>query len=241
MSETEQEQGTEPETEPEVPFEEPEPETAAEEAAPEPEPETTPEDAEPQLTPEEMERRYAKISTSFKTYQAAVERNLEEGALDLIPCPLCFGTAHPSFVNKHDAGRVPEEIQDAVRLFFGLAREGDYDQDPATETCPACHGKTKVKTGALAGEHIVRTCQKCKGYGFVPPPGEHVAASEGNGMQQLIDSAVTDAPPQGDRDPWGEPRILPDGTLNDNYAKMPQFKKVHPVYGVTANLSVLEV
>jgi hypothetical protein len=205
-----------------------------------------PDEGEPEQEPEqpsdEDRSRLAKsIDTRFKTYRKNVEEKLSDEVTDWLLCPLCASGMVPSFVNRHDLGRVPEDVAANVQTFLGFAREGEYQQDPGTQTCPTCAGKTKVKTGATAGEHIVRTCPNCKGYGFMPPPGSSAGAPAANGGEPAPATADPSDFETPDRDNWGEPRILPDGTLNENYGKQPQFKTRHPVYGETRLLTPEEL
>ena len=204
---------------------------------PEPEPEPTP---EPPV--DEDRAKVAKaIDTRFSSYRKAVEDKLGDEVTDWLLCPLCASGMAPGFVNRHDLGRVPEEVQNNVQMYLGYARETEYEQDPNTHTCTVCGGKTKVKSGAVAGEYITRTCPGCNGYGFQPPPGLSAVQPAQNGdAAAAVAGALADLDTP-ERDNWGEPRVLPDGTLNDNFGKQPQFKTVHPVYGVTANLSPEEI
>jgi hypothetical protein len=177
MSETEIEPGAEPVEAPDAPETPEEPEEAPEAPETPAEPQEAAPPAAHGMTEAELEAAFKAIDRSFGTYKAAVERNLQENALDLLACPLCFGTAHPAYLNKHDAGHVPDEVQEAVLLFMGLAREGEYEQDKQVGPCPNCGGRGKTKTGSLVGEHMARTCPTCKGYGYVPPPGATAAAN----------------------------------------------------------------
>ena len=240
MSEHETE--TEAPAEEPVPEGEPEPDDAEEEeAAAEEEAQPEPSEDETALENEDRAKAFKKIDASFTTYRNAAERNLADEWPDWLYCPLCAAGSVPGFLNRHDLGRVPDEVTANVQTFLGFAREQDYPQDPGTSTCQTCQGTTKVKTGATAGEHMVRTCPICKGYGYTPPPG---AAAPENGtapdVAELVAANIAELETP-DRDNWGEPRVLPDGTLNSNYGKMPQFKSVHPTYGVTAQLTPEEL
>ena len=238
---------SETEVEPEVPFEEPAPdepdeadadEAAEDEEAPS-EQEFEPEPEQPQ--DEDRSRMFSKIDTSFGTYKRAVERNLEDELPDWLFCPLCAAGAVPGFVNRNDLGRVPDEVKDNVQMFLGYARENDYPAAHGINVCDGCSGLGKVSTGSRVAEHMTITCPSCKGYGYTPPPGGGVMLAGPNGTpEQAIAQALSEVETP-ERDNWGEPRVLPDGTLNGNYGKMPQFKQVHPVYGVTANLSPEEL
>lgn len=204
-------------------------------AAPEPEPE------QPQASDEDRAKLAKALDTRFKTYQTSVEKALGDEVVDWMLCPLCTPGMAPGFFNRHDFGRIPDDVQSNVMMVLGFAREQEYEQDPNTHTCRTCGGKTKVKSGAVAGEYITRTCPSCLGYGFEPPPAKGGAAPPTNGRaEESVAHALADLDTP-ERDNWGEPRILPDGTLNDNFGKMPQFKSVHPVYGVTANLTPEEI
>ena len=240
MSDVEPEQDTpleEPE-QPDVP-DAPDEEEAAEEA--EQPAELEPEPAPEQPSDEDREALAKALNTRFMSYQKSVESKLGDEVTDWLLCPLCASGMAPGFMNRHDLGHVPEDVQANVQMFLGFARETEYEQDPNTHTCDTCGGKTKVRSGAVAGEYITRTCPGCNGYGFQPPPG---LTTGGNGHPVTPEASVTAALADLDtpeRDNWGEPRVLPDKTLNDNFGKMPQFKSVHPVYGVTANLSPEEL
>lgn len=206
-----------------------------------PEPESTPEpEPTPEPTPQQDEERqeaFKRIDASFKTFTRNVEKQLADEITDWLFCPLCASGAVPGYVNRHDLGRVPEEVVANVQMFLGFARETEYESAPGITTCTDCGGLGKVSTGSRVMEHMTITCPTCKGYGYVPPPGGRASVHGENGTQEAaVREALADLETP-ERDAWGEPRVLPDGTLNDNYGKMPQFKTVHPVYGVTANLT----
>ena len=227
-----------------IPFEEPAPDPTPEEeeAAEEEEaqPEEPAEDPTPQPEPPQDEDRAklaASLSTRYETYKKSMIDKLGDEAPDWMVCPLCTSSMAPGFVNVRDFGNVPPEIQANVNTYFGHAREQDYEQDPDTRTCPTCLGKLVLKTGAIAGEHITHKCGTCNGYGYVPPPAGTANGHTVSGSpEESVRVALGDFE-QPERDNWGEPRILPDGSPNANYGKQPQFKQVHPTYGVTANLS----
>lgn len=238
------------EAENEVPLEEPEPQT-------EPEPddiEDIDEDAKPdevdgepeqhtsaQLEDEERSKAFKKIDTSFKTYSAAIERNLGDEVTDWLYCPLCASGAVPGYLNKNDMGRVPAEVEANVKTFLGLAREKDYPASDTHSMCGICQGLGKVSTGSRVPDHATITCHACRGFGYTPPPARSGADEIANGAQPDYSTLTPHDFEQPDRDNWGEPRVLPDGTLNENYGKMPQFKSEHPVFGVTASLTAEEL
>lgn len=240
MSDTEHEEQPEQET-PDAPEVDDDPDQTEgdEDEVPFEEPEQPAESEQP--SDEERSKMFAKIDGSFNTYKRAVERNLEDELPDWLFCPLCAAGAVPGFVNRHDLGRVPEQVQANVGQFLGFARETEYPAARGITVCADCEGLGKVSTGSRVADHMTITCPTCGGYGYTPPP-KHVAAqlqSNGHAAEVAAEAlADLDSP---ERDNWGEPRVLPDGTLNGNFGKMPQFKQVHPVYGVTANLTPEEI
>lgn len=230
------------------PLEEPEPDSAPDEdetADAEDEPAAEPEPIEaPQPEPPQDEERqavFAKIDRSFNTYKSAVERNLGDEVTDWLFCPLCASGAVVGYVNRHDLGRIPDEVAANVQTFLGYQRETEYPSARGINVCDDCAGLGKVATGSRVSEHMTITCPTCKGYGYTPPPGAGTVLTLTNGSAGQDNAAALADLEQPDRDAWGEPKVLPDGTLNGNYGKMPQFKQVHPVYGVTANLSPEEL
>ena len=240
MSEVENEE-LEP-LEEQEPVEEPSEEDAEDEEAPAAEP--SPEEAGPQAGPPQDEDRVKlakSLSTRYDSYKKSMIDRLGDEAPEWMVCPLCTSSMAPGFVNVHDFGNVPDDIRANVDTYFGLKREKSYKQNPNTRTCPICDGETIVESGANAGEYITMSCPECKGYGYVPPPGVHpVGNGHAGSPEDHVAAALADLDTP-ERDNWGEPRVLPDGTLNSNFGKMPQFKSVHPTYGVTANLSAEEL
>ena len=216
-TETQPEPQTLPEPEPDTTTPEPEPEP---EPAPEPEPE--PEPAPVALTPEDIEARVKTVTRSFKTYERKVFETYPDFAHDLVPCLLC-PEMHPGFLNIHDAGRVPQEIVTNVQTFLGIQREREYDQLPGFQTCGTCGGEGKGATGSHVPGKTTAVCPDCHGDGFRGP-----RAQAGNGHTE-IDAGLSGPTvfgidqPQGDRDEWEQPRILPDGRENPNYGRTPKY------------------
>lgn len=203
------------------------------------EPEAETESAGP--SQKDIEQMFGRIERSYKTYDAAVKRNLDDQAEDWLGCPLCAGGAIPGFFNRHDIGNIPEAVEANVRMVLGLATEKQYPHSGRHDTCVDCEGLGKVSTGSRVPEHAHIICPNCRGYGYMPPPPRHGEQPTGNGE---VPAAVVADPSdfdQPERDNWGEPRILPDGTLNENYGKQPQFKARHPVYGETRLLTGAEL
>ncbi len=239
MSEPEHEEET---TEPTVtdvpePDQEPDEEEAEHEAQAEhdaeqtPEPDTTPEGR----TQEQWEALWKKTEQAFAAYTKKISALWEEDALTLAPFNV-DPYAPPGFIDPNHAGRIDEDTKAAAMQFLGFPVEQEYEPDPYAHVCPTCKGKTRTSTGSQSNEYRTRLCPDCKGIGYkdqrepqangAAPP----AFTATDAAQTVSDITV------GERDNWGEPRILPDGSRNENYGLMPQYKRPHPVYGITANL-----
>lgn len=222
-----------------MPDDDPDQTEGVEDEAPPTDPEPEP---EPEQPSDEDRAKLAKaLDTRFTNYRNSVEKILADEVADWLLCPLCVSGMAPGYVNRHDLGRVPEEIQANVQMYLGYARETEYPHARGVTECDVCTGLGKVSTGSRVAEHMTITCPTCKGYGYTPPPGfsTNAAPTNGDAIHAVTEALADIETPE--RDNWGEPKVLPDGTLNSNYGKQPQFKSVHPVYGVTANLSPEEL
>lgn len=191
------------------------------------------------LSPEQLEKRALEAERSFGRHAKRIGDLYEEEGARLLPCPLC-PDQHKGFVHADFAGRVPQEIADAVKFYLGIQREQDYPRSQVHQACKQCEGTGKVATGSRVSGHEAITCPDCKGYGYMPPPAP-TQKLNGAPIQEVSAEAITEALQSAeDVDEWGEPRILPDGRENPNFGKMPNRKVlVHP-WGVTAHLTALD-
>lgn len=195
-------------------------------------------DGNDHLTPEALEKRAKRIETSFKTYTKAVERNYEDEFQYLAECPLCPDN-HKGYVDLRSAGYVPQEVQDAVRMYFGVMREQDYAHSPTMHTCPDCEGKGKVATGSTVPEFVTVQCQRCGARGFI---GDQLPEFPVNGQVTGPTVYQPERPATqayDETDEWDEPRILPDGRENPNFGKMPNRKIAVEPWGTTAGLNAM--
>ena len=248
MSEPEQEP-TEPTEEPTLPdtpdvtgpaddeaadAEEPEPDDDDDdEAAAEPEPEPS---TEPESQADKKQMQAA--TRAVQSYARKIGEIFGEQANELLPCPLCGDTLWPGFVHLGDAGRAPNDTKNATMQFLGYARELDYKQAPSVRPCPTCDAEGKVATGSHVPEHKTIVCPDCKGYGYAPPPGAQATSTNGANITVTGPTMVPSGNGSPDTDPWGDPKLLPDGRENPNYGKMPQYKILIDPWGVTAGLTV---
>lgn len=191
------------------------------------------------LTPELLEKRSRSAEKRFETYERGIRGLYDEEAANFLPCPLC-PSDHKGLVDVRFAGRIPDEIEADVKAYLGLARPVELRQSTRTRECPSCGGEGDVLSGSKKATQKIKPCEDCKGYGFVPPPGE----AQGNGMTgptqfspETLERVLQEPD---DRDEWGEPRILPDGRENPNFGRMPNRKVLVDPWGVTAGLSAFD-
>jgi hypothetical protein len=211
----------------------PEPEPDDDDAA---EPEPEPEPVAQGITPEQHEARLKKLDTSFATYSRRVQDVLGEDADDLTPCPLCLDVPR-GFVYTWQAGRVPEEQADVVKLFLGLARPVDYPETSRFRACRECQGLGKVATGSKVPQHETITCPGCNGYGY---EGEtpRAQAAPTNGSEGMTGPTVyTEPTSPPDVDMWKQPRLLPDGRENPNWGRTPDLWQPVEPWGDTRGLT----
>lgn len=186
-------------------------------------------------TSDEWERRFATAEKRFATYSRHITELWAEDAVHLAPLSIS-PSAPPGFIDVRDAGRVDDDTKAVVMEFLGYPREQEYEPDPHAHTCGTCAGKGRTSTGSLVASERSRQCPTCRGRGF-----EVTGDTSPNGDAAALFEAASSGPDgepvaTGERDAWGEPRILPNGERNENYGLMPQYKKPHPTYGVTAGL-----
>ena len=188
---------------------------------------------------DDPERR-RKVERSFDTYSRMVGTQYEEGATELIRCPLCPDN-FPGFVHPNDFGKYPEEVKGVVMQVLGFAREQEYEPDPEARQCPTCKGKgfTKLPTHVPGQEK--RTCPGCGGRGYVGLVAQNGRSDRSGEAAALPAIDLSQPLSSGPVDMWGEPEILPNGAPNPNYGKLPDHKVLVQPWGVTAGLTAQDV
>jgi hypothetical protein len=171
----------------------------------------------------EIEAAMKKLATSAQTFRRRVADVLGEDAQHLVPCELC----EPEIPGFHWPAEIAKPRDEThLRLLEVLRSPAapDYVAAPGLRACGACEGWGKVRTGSRVAGQEIGTCGTCKGFGFVPPPGVNAATGEVDATANGPDAPPADFGPPADSDPWGSPRVMPDGQLNPNYGRMPQYK-----------------
>jgi hypothetical protein len=190
MSENENETGTVPEPEPEN---EPEPEQG-DESNPDAEPaepidgdDEQADEAEPDAEPEQesqavqdekaLAKRDQKLDAENVRHAKRVSEIMDEGAVDLIPCPVCMdGIA--GWVYSPDVQALSEDAVLRLRQLIGLSGLDGITQATFAARCPACDGNGEVRTGSRVPGYETTTCERCLKSGWIrtdaPPTNGHV-------------------------------------------------------------------
>lgn len=185
-------------------------------------------DAEPEpeaLAPSEQEvwdDRLAKLAKPWAVWAGKVTAVCEEDAQYLVECPLCADLVH-GFVDVRTAGRQHETVKRGIQDFLGIQQEADYNFDPDCIECPRCGGRGETRTHSKVPLQAKRVCKECRGAGFIDKAGG-VANGGGYDLAPVTAAVSTEnLAPEGESDPFGHPRLLPDGMPNPNYGKFPQY------------------
>jgi hypothetical protein len=177
----------------------------------------------PPSTQADIEGKLKKIATSAQTFRRRVDDLLGEDAQHLVACELC----EPEIPGFHWPAELAQPRDETHARLLDVLRSPaapDYVAASGMRTCEVCQGWGKVKTGSRVAGQEITACPTCRAFGYVPPPGSvqgEVFTADGDGGSV---NAPTDFGPQADADPWGSPRVMPDGQLNPNYGRMPQYK-----------------
>ena len=171
----------------------------------------------------EWDAKLRKLNVSAGTWRRRVSDVLGDDALALVPCELCMADI-PGFHLAHEFMIADDVTQARLIDVLRTPSAPEYVASPGQRQCDACKGWGKVRTGSKVPGQDVGTCGTCRGFGFVPPPGVNTATGEVTGSEHGQAAPPEDVGPQPDSDPWGSPRVLPDGQLNPNYGRMPQYK-----------------
>ena len=152
----------------------------AEDAEPEPDPEPDPQAQGP------GEKELKALGRVVDTYFKGLERVMGDDFKVYAQCATCA---------EHIPGFVPPELDPFA----------DFEADPNTKTCPACHGKTRRKSGATFGDAVLISCSECAGSGYVA----NIAPAASTNVYQPGQTQVPTGylPPSGEamppRDMWG--------------------------------------
>jgi hypothetical protein len=204
-----------PDAEPSEPIEPDEP------AEPPVEPPAAPEG----MSPESIEKLQKKLDTSAATWRRRVSELLGEDALLLVACELCESNI-PGYHWPAEIKQPENDVQARLLDVLKTPAAPEYLHAGDVRMCPECQGWGVTLTGSKKAGKERKDCVACKGYGYVPPPGQ--PANGAATVEQVRELVTPDGQPlvADDADVWGSPKLLPDGRENPNYGKMPQYK--HP-------------
>lgn len=175
-------------------------------------------------TPEQLAELSSKLDQGATRWRKRVgELFGPEDFAVLVPCELC--TEVPGFHFPAELLQPESELEARLIAVLRGGVEGPQLQtDPEIRACAVCGGEGKTLTGSKVRGRETTKCRACKGYGYVPPPGDANAPAD-------LDDAPVEAVEPGeplataeDTDAWGSPHYLADGQENPNWGRMPQYK-----------------
>lgn len=113
-----------------------------------------------------LERRGKQLDGENERHAKRVAQIMEEGAADLIPCPVCMdgiaGWIYPPEVSQ----LAPEAIA-RVRQVIGLPDYTTFHRAAFAGECPDCGGLGEVTTGSHVPGREVTTCETCQKAGWI--------------------------------------------------------------------------
>jgi hypothetical protein len=160
-----------PQTEPEVPFEEPETQPVDDDPDQD-------EGVEPEgeLTSEQIDKLQAqaekdaaklreKLDREAERHRTRLAEILQEDVLTLVPCELCRADL-AGWVET--TVPLPDEVKQRVRVQIGDREPESWQEDPHSARCSACDGLGEVTTGSRVHGQEVMPCVDCGGKGWQP-------------------------------------------------------------------------
>jgi hypothetical protein len=135
-----------------------------------------------------LAKRDQKLDAENVRHAKRVSEIMEEGAVDLIPCPVCMdGIA--GWVYSPEAQALSEEAILRLRQLIGLSGLEGIKQATFAARCPDCDGNGEVRTGSRVLGYETTTCERCKKAGWI-----RVGSAPTNGHVEPEDEAVVTGP-----------------------------------------------
>jgi hypothetical protein len=163
-----------------------------------------------------------KLSAETKRHTSRISEILGEEATELLTCPVCDPDLQ-GFMYEAQILQADTPVREAVRTALTPTNEVEYEQDPTTAECTTCRGEGRTATGSKNPRYKLQDCSRCKGYGYVPPPGALLNGTVSHEETRELVPAGGHEPIYEDVDNWGHPRLLNDGRENPNYGRQPQY------------------
>lgn len=158
--------------------------------------------------------RGEKLDRENERHWKRIQEVMEEDALDLVPCELCFvktpGYRWNTAPNEETAAR--------VRIAIGLPDVSNFAPSATERQCDDCRGLGRVRTGSTVPKKETATCDACAGNGYVASRPRLNADASAPAPDAATDSAAPIVDDGIERDMFGTPATDPD------FGKMPNMR-----------------
>lgn len=129
-----------------------------------------------------LAKRDAKLDGEKARHAKRVGEIMEEGANDLIPCPVCMDGID-GWIYPPEVQQLPPDAIARIRQVIGLPDYTTFRQATDAMTCPDCDGLGETVTGSHVPGYEVKMCGRCgkKGWvgaGQVAPQNGHTGEPE---------------------------------------------------------------
>lgn len=175
------------------------------------------------LTEADIEKRYKALEREQKRHTSAIEKIMEEEALELVVCPLCEPELG-GFLRMESLEQPRDEMHGAMIEVLKKPPQVDYKPAPHAVACIDCDGLGKVLSGSLVPGNEKIVCPTCKGAGYVVAGGSTASTTTISPTSEYVPSGLPHEPLVEERDEFGSPATLPDGRDNPNYGKTMRHK-----------------
>jgi hypothetical protein len=160
-----------------------------------------PDDAQAQaLSEKEIEKRFEKIAKENARHTSRISEIMEEGANDLLPCPLCshFVTG---WIYPPQLAPLPEEGVASTLAVLGMHGPRELRHASDTTTCQECDGQGEVETGSKRPGYESKNCGACQATGYVS------TAQTTNGNGHNVPTPIVTGPTMIPQDVSSDPEV----------------------------------
>jgi hypothetical protein len=140
------------------------------------------------LTEKALRKRDDLLDKENARHAKRVGEIMEDGAGDLIPCPVCMDGIS-GWIYAPEAQQLSDEAVLRLRQLIGLSGLEGVPQAAFATRCPDCDGLGEVKTGSRVVGYETTTCERCLKSGWI-----RIGGSAANGHGELEAEPVVTGP-----------------------------------------------